>query len=362
MKKILLFLILLSFTSTYAQNNAKDLNDYERLTINAYISEDVDNISKNVRVYLLSKIQHIISEHGLGGGINSRFIMTSSISTVNKEITSTAPPMFAMVLNVNFYIGDGYSGVLYATNSLTVKGVGSTEDKAYINAINNIKSNQSLADFINKGKNRIIDYYNSQCDFIQKNAFTLAAQDKYDQAIFELISVPAVCKGCYMKSMDNLVEIYKRKLERECQSLVVLASSLVAQNEYDKAALVLSTVLPGISCYSEAKNLLDKIDDHRFAAILGKARGSWASKNIEETSFYLGEIPADSKYAKEALVIATQVRKWAKEKDNREWQFELKKHDDNVDIRKLSIQASREIAVAYAAHQPAYLYNIKGWW
>lgn len=345
-----------------AQNNIKKLDDIDRLTINAYIPDEMESISINVRVNLLNKIQQIISENGLGGGFNSRFILTSNVVTISREITPTAPAMYALMLNVNFYLGDGVLGTLYATKSVSIKGVGNTEERAYINAMSNIQLNQSFTDFINKGKKRIIEYYNSQCDFIQKNAFTLASQDKFDEAIYELSSVPSVCEECYMKSMDNLVIIYNKKLERECQSMVALASSLVAQNEYDKAAIVLAPVLPGISCYKEAKTLLDNIDNHRFASYLGKARGAWASKNVEETSNFLGEIPADSKYADEALSIAAEVRKWVKVKDNREWHFELKKHDDNVDLRKMTIQANKEIAVAYAAYQPPYVYNIKGWW
>ena len=70
--------------------------------------------------------------------------------------------------------------------------------------------------FIEKGKEKIIEYYNSQCDVIIKGAQALAGQRKYEEAIFNLSAVPDVCRECYDRCMDLSVEIYKQYEDYSC--------------------------------------------------------------------------------------------------------------------------------------------------
>ena len=42
---------------------------------------------------------------------------------------------------------------------------------------------------IEEGKNKIINYFNNQCDFIIKEAQGLADQNRYEEALFKLFSV-----------------------------------------------------------------------------------------------------------------------------------------------------------------------------
>ena len=177
--------------------------------------------------------------------------------------------------------------------------------------------------------------------------------------------MPEVCKSCYDKSMDLSVKIYNDKMENECQQNISLANSLIATDQWDEAAKYISFYTPEMKCYAEIKTLLAKIADHRCAVSLGKAKGAWASKDIETTSMYLSEIAADSKCNDEAQKIAIEVRAWAKEKDGREWKLELKKQSDDVELKKRAISAARDVGVAYGKNQPKVVYNtrvIRTWW
>ncbi len=75
------------------------------------------------------------------------------------------------------------------------------------------------------------------------------------------------------------------------------------------------------------------------------------------------EIPTDSKCKTEAEAIIQEMKKWAKEKDNREWNLVLKQQQDETDIQKATIKAARDIGVAYGNNQPKTItYNYRGWW
>jgi hypothetical protein len=159
--------------------------------------------------------------------------------------------------------------------------------------------------------------------------------------------------------MTKITDVFNRKLEFECNSLVVKAKSNIAQGLYDQAAIILETITPGIKCYQEAAILMISVRDYKCKEFLGKARGAWASKNVDQVADYLSEISANSPCSQEALALASEVRAWVSEKDQREWQFKLADSKRKYDLSKSVIEASRQIGVAYAKNQPKVIYNYK---
>ena len=141
-----------------------------RIVLAAYVPQQVDKMSDAARTMLTNKLSQIVTANGMGGSAaNERFIITANIVTLTKDLTATAPPMTALGLEVTFYIGDGIEGTKFASKSVQVKGVGTNETKAYIEAIKQIKTNDpSYAAFIEEGKQKIIKYNNNRQLFLQK--------------------------------------------------------------------------------------------------------------------------------------------------------------------------------------------------
>jgi hypothetical protein len=367
MKKFIVIITVLLFTSSsYAQNALNKNDDAARIVLNTYIPED-GNIKPAAFKIFETRLNAITSANGLGGsGMFQRFVISGKVNELSKNIVVGPPDQIVLELEVNFVIADAIDGTVFSTESLTFQSIGDNETKAYIEALKKIKpSDKKIQAFIELGKNKIIEYYNSKCDFILKQSTTLANQKEYDKALYNLAEVPEVCKSCYDKSMDLSVKIYNDKMENECQQNISLANSLIATDQWDEAAKYISFYTPDMKCYAEIKVLLAKITDHRCAVSLGKAKGAWASKDIETTSMYLSEIAADSKCNDEAQKIAVEVRAWAKEKDGREWKLELKKQSDDVELKKRAISAARDVGVAYGKNQPKVVYNtrvIRTWW
>jgi hypothetical protein len=266
---------------------------------------------------LTNKLSQIITQSGMGGStFNQRFILAANITVLTKDITPTAPPMQAFTLDITLYIGDGIDGIKFSSVSTTVKGVGENETKAYISALKNLKTNDPIYQpFIETGKNKIVEYYNSKCDFIIKDAQTLASQNKFEEAIFKLTSVPEVCKGCYDKCMEDVAPMYKQKIDRDCKMKLAEASNLWSANQTveagNQAGEILSSIEPSAACFGEVKVLSNK--------------------------------------------IAARV----KELDAREWKYILKDQAQESE----RIKAIRDIGVAYGNGQPKTVnYNVRGWW
>ncbi len=314
--------------------------------------------------------------HQRGAAKNQRFIITANVSVLTKDITPTAPPMHALTLDVTIYVGDGREGTKFSSISKTVKGVGENENKAYIAALKNIQPRDpGITEAITTGKTRIIEYYNSRCDVIVQQAQALAGQEKFDEAISELMSVPEVCMQCHEFAMEAAVAVFRTKAERECQGNMMKARSLMAQEKHDEAAAALADgIVPSLPCFNDALALMKQIDDHRCSVALGQAQGAWSARDVDGAAAALAKVSADSKCYQDAQSLTQEVRAWVKEKDGREWNFVLKKYEDDKDfrwqaqadataLRKRELEAARDIGVAYANRPMAELvYNVVGWW
>jgi len=324
MKKVL-FTGLLAFaaaTTNFAQNTAGSSDDAGRIALNVVVIDKLGNMNEDVETALSEKLSEIATTYATGGNkSNPRFIITANVIEQSKSVTNTTPVMYAYNLQFNFYIGDGIEGIKFETTSVTAKGVGKSEQRAYLMAFNEIDvSSDQFKNFVENGKKKIIEYYNSKCDFIIKEGQTLAGQAKYDAAIAKLMSVPEVCKSCYDKAMDAVGPIYKQQIDRQCKLDMAEANGKwTANQDYygaEAASTYLAKIDPNSSCYSEAKVLYDK------------------------------------------------MAKRLKEIDQREWNFMLKQQQDQVDIEKATIKAARDIGVAYGENQPDVVYEtaIYGWW
>lgn len=305
------------YNFTLAQNEKGSTNDAARITLATYVPQQIDMMPDAARSILANKLSQIVTQNGMGGSANSeRFIITANINVISKDLTPTAPSMTAFVLEVTLHIGDGIEGTKFSSTSITVKGVGENETKAYISALKGINpKNATIQSFVENGKSKIIEYYTSKCDFIIKEAQTLVSQNKYEEAIYKLTSVPTVCKSCYDKCMDAVAPIYKKKIDRECKLKLAEATNYWSANQSvdvaNQVGELLTTIDPSAACFGDVKTLSNK--------------------------------------------IAARV----KELDAREWKYILKDQAQESE----RIKAIRDIGVAYGNGQPKTVtYNVRGWW
>ena len=216
MKKIftlLLGITLISSGVTFAQNNAGKADDEARISITPQVTDQ--EIPAAAKKNLLNKMKQICAKNGLAGdGNNPFFIMDASVDVLSKELTPTAPPMHALSLQINFFIKDA-GGAIYSETSYTTKGVGKNETKAYLQGLKNINTSKGqFKAMVDRGKEKIVEYYNSQCDFVISKAKAMQKQGRNDQAIKVLQSVPPVCKECY----DMCMRSEERRVGKECRS------------------------------------------------------------------------------------------------------------------------------------------------
>ncbi|GEP49674.1 hypothetical protein FNO01nite_03460 [Flavobacterium noncentrifugens] len=313
----LLFIAGLNFSQ--AQTAAKkSADDSGKISLTAFVPEQTEKIPDGAAGMLTNKINQILSQNGMGSSAyNSRFIITANIVVLTKDLTATAPPMTAMTLEVTLVIGDGFEGRKFASHTVTVKGVGTNENKGYMEAIKLINpKNPEIQSFVASGKSKIIEYYNSNCANIIKQAKALEQQNKLDEAIYMLTSVPDASADCFNKAMAAAEPLYKKQIDKECKTRLMEATTLWNANQTvdaaNQAGELLSAIDPQSSCFGEVK------------------------------------------------VLSAKIGKRVQEIDKREWKYKV---DSEIGLEKDRIKAIRDIGVAYGNGQPKTVnYNVRGWW
>lgn len=310
---------LLSGNALCAQNDPGTAGASGLIAISDYLHpERTKDLPDGAKEALRNKMGQIITANGLGGEPGQRFILSAVPALQDKRMQATAPPMHLVDLELTMYLGDGVDGVLFASATKKIRGLGENETRAYVNALKEVKPNDPVwKELLDQGKAKIIEYYNAKCDIIIQRANGLAAQEKFEEALNGLMAVPEVCTPCYGRALDAASAVYKAKANKDCRASMAQAEASLAIGMYREAGQALATgITPLMPCYEEANKLMARIAE----------RG----KN---------------------------------DKDGREWDIEMRKWDDKVDLRQQEIEAWRAVGRAWGENQRSTIfYNVRGWW
>lgn len=263
------------------------------------------NAFPQVMSYLTNRLRTLTSKANAVGGLeNSQFAIAAGYDIINKQIVAGTPTKIIYDINIYLNIVDLKGEKVYSTYSNELKGIGDNETKALINTFQKVSnSSREISAFIQQGKQRIIDYYDTNYLNIIKEAQALAAMKNFDAAIYSLMMVPQCCKG-YDAAVKELKTVYQQFVNQHC-------------NEN-----------------------------------LAQARAAWmAAPNSEgaaTASVYLSEIYPDAACYGDALELVKEIKKQMGE----EWKFMMRQYADNISLERQRISAMREISIAYANSKP----------
>jgi hypothetical protein len=335
MKKIIILLLLAVQFNSVAQVK---LDDFGRIILNTYLPDN-NSIPAEAKKALETKLNQITTNNGMGGSaVNPRFIITAVLNIGTKDIIPGPPQMIAQNIDVTLFVGDAITNTVFSNTVISVKGVGTNENKSLIDAIKNINpKNKDVSTFLEEGKNKIISYYTSQCDFIIKDAETLAKQQKFDEAIYKLALVPEVCQDCYFKCLDIQTKIFQQKIDAECTIKLNEAKTVWSANQNpagaEKVGEILSLINPLASCQGQISTFIKSVD----AKLKADEKARWEFKMKQ----YADKIA----FKKEQMRIA-------EEKGKRDDAFRENQSVRNLELDKIRVNSYREIAVEQARNQP----------
>lgn len=304
---IVALVALISVSTLAAQTN----DDTSGIAIMAITPTGVDGLPAGAESALRNKMNQIATATGLGSMNRfSQFCMLVSVDTESKEVLGGAPPKVAETLGFNFYIVDQFDQKVFSSTRVRAKAVGNNETRAYVQAINQLDARSGeLSSFVDAGRRKIVEYYNTNCDKIIAKARSLAGQDRYDEALFLLTGIPDACTECYVKGMAAAEAIFQDYIDHLCNVNLAKAKAIWSSTQTSEGGLAagvfLSEIYPDAKCYPEAEKLYNEI-----TARIGK--------NLD---------------------------------------FEMKKWDDSVSLESQRIGAMRDVGIAWGTHQQPISYS-----
>ena len=208
MKRIKLLLLILFVISASLCADAQTIR---------VLTPSTENISNEAATLLYNRLNQAVSLNGLASTDNSnKFLLVPSVVVTSIEPTATAPVNYVAEIEVTLFLVDNSKKLLMAQETLVKKGVGENETKAVLEAIKSIKGRDSkLKKFITIGKNRIIEYYNTECETVVKTINTYIECGMIDKALDELNAIPQIDgnTGCYDNTLNILSKISQEQQE-----------------------------------------------------------------------------------------------------------------------------------------------------
>ena len=189
-----------------------------------------------------------------------------------------------------------------------MRGEGYTKDAAILAAIRSLSAkDKRLIMFFSETKTQILDYYRNNVQVFITKAKTLASMQQYDKAVTLLASYPENLKQ-YGQVAVTMKEIYTMYQQKVCSD------------------------------------------------ILQKARGAYTIGNYEEAVQWLNEIDMSSPCAKEAKLLASQIKQAIDAELAQKITLYQQQMQTAASIEKRRIQAIENIVTSYYKNQPEYYF------
>lgn len=312
MKKVVILIVAIVGLTT--KTLMADDGDYGRIAIFPIVPE-YEEVPAGARQQLQNKLGSIVSAYGMeSSGGTDRFVITAKINVTEHNIIPSNPTRIQQKMDVIIQIGDIVEKKVFASNVVSVVGLGVTEEKSYISAFSRIQAKTSeMERMIDNAKQQIIAYYEAKCPEIMQQAKMYASQQEYTSAMTLLAMVPNVCSGCYNQSREMAITIYNQQLDLEGREIIQKArSEWSLKHDYEQAAKaldILATINPQAKCAEEAAALVTEINN---------------SLRAEEA-----RLQAEERARKKA-----------------EWEFKMRQYEDNLADKRLAAERSHESSMA----------------
>lgn len=295
---------------------AQSPSDVGKIALSIVMPENVDGLDISQLSKLETKITQIVSNAGLAAtGFNNNFVIYPKFAIYETNVIEGGMQNIIVVsCEVSLFIKQVDNNVIFSSVSKNLKGSGANKITALNNAISKIQTNdEKYKSFVESGKEKIIEYYESKCSDIIANSEGMVNMQNYEQALGLLLSVPEEV-SCYKLVQEKSIEAYKAYQRQKCIVQLQDAKTQMAANNYGGALNVLSQIDPSTTCFKESQMLVNN------AAV---------KIDIE---------------------------------DKKQWDLKMKIYNDNVALEKQRINAIKDIAAAYYNSRPKtvnYMYLIR---
>jgi len=347
-----------AFSSEENTQGSRSVNSDEDLDLSTKLSIKLtpfvpvyEGIGASGSKLLKDRLNAAITKIGFGGeGSNPRFIVGPSINIVSQNVTSTAPTKYANTYEINFMVVDVISETVFNTYTSEFKGVGDSPEKAFISGIRNVDfKNQQFMDFLLMSEEKIVEYFENNCESLLSEADAEAGMRNYDNAFAILKSVPTEAAVCFKEIQNKKMEYFQLSLNTICNELLAkMKAELGKFNDpsaagFNAEAMNYYSMIDSKSeCYAEAQTEYKKYT----SKLKPEAKRDWEQK-MKVYNDEIAMVKADKEFIRDEAKQARDFKvKMAEVEAKREIEGNQKllakyKHDESPWLIRLFSSGSK---------------------
>ena len=222
-----------------------------------------NNLTEAQAMKLESKLLQVIEKSGVAiAGYSGGILLRPAISVEDTRMSEGGMQNIAVTTCelTLFMVNAGDNMIVYNTMTRKLRGSGNTAELALSNAINAMDVNdEAYRQFIAASRQKIVAYYNTNCEKIMKQAAEAEKKRNYEAAVSLLYSVPAEVP-CYATTSKKAQSLYTRYEQQLCNKIVTYARGEMAIGNYEDALDALATISGRSACTDAANQLIAEAD------------------------------------------------------------------------------------------------------
>jgi hypothetical protein len=216
-----------------SKTHLQRLNDrlVDALTENGIVSLNVQN---NLVIYPIIKLYN---EQTVNPGLQNLTVIEAEISLYVKQLDSKA---------------------IFASVTKKLKGSGRDRDLALNNLVSNAKfDDEKTKAFLEKAKQKAIDYYTQRCTTIIAQAEQMMKMNQSQEALVSLLSIPSEV-DCFKQAQSKAVEVFAIYQNQTCNQMLLDAKTKIANRQFDEGLKLIGMIDPSSPCKSEALQVIQQ--------------------------------------------------------------------------------------------------------
>lgn len=259
MKKILVsFFISLGYFA-FSQSQS-DLGKIQ-LAI-AFTENQQGSIDHTILEKIDGKLTQLLANNGIvSTGYNNGLLLQPNLIINGNEVVEGGMQNINVIrITLQLLIKQDQTSIVFTSFSKELTGTGRTQLLAINNAVNSLSENDStLINFLEKGKEKLQAYYESNCTKILNEANNLSKSGKYEESLALIMSVPETA-SCYITAQSKSLEVYKNYQKKICAENIKQANTFIASKDYSSAFQTLSEIDTESPCAAQSNSLVKVID------------------------------------------------------------------------------------------------------
>ena len=257
------FIIIFALLSTLLGRAQEEDTSEDNLHLSVYVPQIMEGLNSGHLSKIATKMQNMVTTYGISGeGYIDKFVMYPKYEIYDQEILEGLQNIHVLKVEFNLLIKELKTGKIYSTYTQSITGEGNTRSRAITQSISQIKTRgDKVASFLAAAKQKILNYYRSNCDQIYEEADLLIQRKNFKDAIALLYPVPREAGAdCYTKIQRKLNEAYLGYENKTCEKNLADAKNAMRKNNDQTALEILAEIDPASNCNKTAISLRLKIE------------------------------------------------------------------------------------------------------